>query len=74
MPKFRVIFETVASYGITVEAEDEIEAEEVAFEEADFPYFPGGMGGDIGEWYINDKDPYAVEQVDDSEPVGDGRW
>ena len=75
MPKYQVRFEATADYFIVVEADSPEEAEEVAYEEASFPYFPGGMTGDVGEWFVPDGiDSEAVVQVDDDEPLGDGRW
>lgn len=80
MAKFRVWFSETAEYSVVVEVEpdedgelDENAAIEAAYNEADFPYFPGGMSGDLGEWFVEDN-PSGVEQVDDDEPVGDGRY
>lgn len=52
MSKFYVCFTTTASHVVEVEAESEDAAAEAAYEDLDFPYFPGGMSGDLGDWEI----------------------
>jgi hypothetical protein len=54
MGKYRVTFETEASYSVEVEADNEVDAEDVAYDEADYPYFSGGMDGDLGDWWISE--------------------
>jgi len=50
MSRYRVYLVAVAETVIEVEAEDGDEAVDTAIAGGDFPYFPGGMSGDIGEW------------------------
>lgn len=73
MAKYRVNFRAEAYYSIVVEADSEEDAETAAYEDADFPYFGGGMAGELDEWFLEDGSA-GIEQVDDDEEVGDGRW
>ena len=54
MPKFRVYMLATASRAIEVEAEDADAAEDMAHQTGNFPFFPAGMDGDIGEWYADE--------------------
>lgn len=49
MTSYIVYFTATASHAVPIEADSEGEAIDKAFDEA-FPYFPGGMDGDLGEW------------------------
>lgn len=56
MPMHYVPFITTASFTMTIEADSPEEAIDRAGMEADFPYFPGGMTGDLGDWEIQEDE------------------
>ena len=72
MSKYRVYLVAVAETVIEVEAEDGDEAVETALMEGDFPYFPGGMSGDLGDWNtLSELFPDQNKSEDDWELIGE---
>lgn len=71
--RYAIHFVTTAQYTVEVEADSPEEAIELANNQADFPFFPGGMSGDLGDWglasdlFPNNKpeDDYSI--IDDDE-------
>lgn len=50
MKTYYVPFIATASHTVEVQADSAEEAIEKAMQEADHPFFPGGMSGDLGDW------------------------
>lgn len=51
-----VHFVATASHAVEVDADSREEADELASDRANFPYFSAGMSGDIGDWEIDEVD------------------
>lgn len=56
-----VYFEAGASTSVVVEADDKESAIEKAWDAAIFPYFPGGMNGDLGDWDADYDDVWEMD-------------
>lgn len=83
MPRYRVNVQTVASAWIDVEAENEEDAIEQAYE--DLPYAPGFSNYDFGEWAVasefqratgdpNPSTEYDVVKIDEDDLTFRGGW
>lgn len=62
MTIYYVPFITTASFGMTVEADNIEEAIDHAYMGAEYPYFGGGMSGDLGDWEVDEDN---IEEVED---------
>lgn len=65
MARYRVFFTAEASYVVEVDADSPEDAEDRAYDEANFPYFSPRYGedtGDLGEWYV--KHPEDIEEIE----------
>jgi len=75
MPTYRVFFAATAEIAVEVELPEGAEYDEIvetAFDEASFPYFPGGMRGDLGDWNTYSETwPDKYKMDDDYEVVED---
>lgn len=61
MPRYMVDFQATASASVVVEAECEDEAIDKAWDAVTFPYFPGHMHGDLGDWDVDYDDVWELE-------------
>lgn len=63
MPKFAVGFIATASKTIVVEAENAEQAQDIAYNQFEYPTAMAGVGYDLGDWFIDED----IQEIPDND-------